>query len=194
VTTPNQGFPMPPVSQQPKPKKKWPWIVGGLTAVIVVAAIAGGSNSDKSASTNPASQISPTSATTKLPELPPTSAALPTVEQPAIKQPEPPPVEPVKPETKHVVYTVAGAKSGSITYNVDGMTSIEQETDAKLPWKKEFDWPTDEALQIAQVSVQNSGSGQITCTITVDGVVKKTATSTGSYAIASCDASIGTLS
>jgi hypothetical protein len=74
------------------------------------------------------------------------------------------------------------------------MTSIEQAVDVKLPWSKEFDWPVDKAFQIAQVSVQNSGSGQITCTITVDGAVAKTATSKGSYAIASCDASIGTLS
>ncbi|MFF1945109.1 hypothetical protein ACFVWF_23565 [Rhodococcus qingshengii] len=32
----------PPVTPQPKPKKKWPWIVGGIVAILVIAAAVGG--------------------------------------------------------------------------------------------------------------------------------------------------------
>jgi MmpS family membrane protein len=185
MTMPGQSQPVDPYNQHPAPpkpkgKKKWPWVVGIVTAFIVIGAIASGQGDKK-----------PTTAGASGPQ---TSDVKPAVQPPAPQTYQQEQAQPVKPATHHVKYAVTGAKRGSITYNVDGMTSIQQETDAKLPWSKEFDWSADEAIQIAQVSVQNGGSGQITCTITVDGAVVKTATSKGAYAIASCDESIGTMS
>lgn len=46
---PPQGFP-PPVAPAPAKKKsrKWPWIVGGIVAVFVIVAVAGGGDKDTS--------------------------------------------------------------------------------------------------------------------------------------------------
>lgn len=178
-------------SPNPRGRKKWPWVVGVVTALIIVAAIAGGQGGNRATTTGTAGTQVPASTSEMKPIV---SATDPQTAPPTIQQTEPSAVEPAKPTTHHVKYTVTGAKRGSITYNVDGMTSIQQETNVQLPWVKEFDWPADEAFQMAQVLVQNSGSGQVTCTITVDDAVAKTVTSKGAYAIASCDASMGTLS
>lgn len=88
-----------------------------------------------------------------------------------------------------VVYKVTGtSKAGSLTYNTDGSTTLQQETSAKLPWSKTLT-VKGSLFQIYQLSVQNGlgQKGTVTCTIEVDGKVVKTATGTGEAAIASCD-------
>lgn len=85
-----------------------------------------------------------------------------------------------------VVYTVTGPSSALITYSTP--SGQEQDNGADLPWKKKFKAKGGEFLS---VSAQNSGSGTITCEITVDGKVVKRARSKGSYAVVSCDSMLG---
>lgn len=91
--------------------------------------------------------------------------------------------------TEHAVtYKVTGtSKKGSVTYNTDGGTTMEQANEAKLPWSKVV--KVKGLVTIVQVSAQNGlgEKGKITCTIELDGKVVKTATATGEGAIASCD-------
>lgn len=51
MTMPNQpGAPVPPAGYEPaqqKNRKKWPWIVGGIVAVFVIASVSGGGDDDK---------------------------------------------------------------------------------------------------------------------------------------------------
>jgi hypothetical protein len=84
-----------------------------------------------------------------------------------------------------VTYQVTGsATEASLTYeNGDGGTSPEK---VALPWSLTVKAPASHFLY---VSAQNEGEfGDITCTISVDGKVIKTSTSSGSYTIASCSA------
>jgi hypothetical protein len=84
-----------------------------------------------------------------------------------------------------VTYQVTGsATDASLTYeNGGGGTSQEKVT---LPWSQTVKAPESGFLYI---SAQNEHDyGDITCTITVDGKVIKTSTSTGAYTIASCSA------
>lgn len=85
---------------------------------------------------------------------------------------------------RKVVIEVTGAKKASnVTYSLG--TDISQDNEAKpLPWKKTL-YSTDPML-IVSVNAQNAGSGTITCTITVDGTVVKTNSSSGEYAIVTC--------
>lgn len=83
-----------------------------------------------------------------------------------------------------VTYRVTGNSSTSlITYTTeDG--SIEQNTRARLPWKKQVGGDGD----FYQVSAQDTdGAGKITCQIIgPDGEVLSKHTSRGPYSIASC--------
>lgn len=89
-----------------------------------------------------------------------------------------------------VVYTVAGAgKATDITYSTDGGSGTAQDSDAKLPWKKEL--TTKGLFSIYTLSATNGfeAKGSITCTITVDGKVLQTVTSKGAGATAMCSGS-----
>lgn len=84
-----------------------------------------------------------------------------------------------------VTYEVTGSASeASLTYeNGDGGTSQEK---VALPWSLTVKAPASNFLYI---SAQNEGDyGDIACTITVDGKVIKTSSSSGGYTIASCSA------
>lgn len=91
-------------------------------------------------------------------------------------------------EVHTVIYTVTGtSKVGSLTYNTDGVATLEQETSAKLPWSKTL--KISGLAPIYQVSVQNAigQTGTVTCTIKVDDKIVKTATGKGEGANASCN-------
>mgnify|MGYP001579131498 CR=1 FL=1 len=86
-----------------------------------------------------------------------------------------------------VVYEVGGtAKKADLTWSTP--SGIEQEGDAKVPWKKTLKAKDGAAMSI---SGQNKSGGTITCTITVDGKKVKAARSKGLYQIASCNGLIG---
>lgn len=81
-----------------------------------------------------------------------------------------------------VVYTITGtAQLVQITY-INRQGGIQQETSA-LPWSFGFQGVDKAALS---VSAQNQGAeGSVMVTITVDGLTKKSSTSSGAYVIAS---------
>jgi hypothetical protein len=87
---------------------------------------------------------------------------------------------------KHtIVFDVAGPAEGAdITYGVGADQS--QDNGAKLPWRKETG--SNETLIITALVAQSKGTAEITCTITVDGKVKKTNKSSGQFAVVSCSA------
>ncbi|MER5390629.1 MmpS family transport accessory protein [Saccharopolyspora sp. NPDC002686] len=93
-------------------------------------------------------------------------------------------------QPRTVVYEVTGSgKALNITYTTDGMTSVEQQQDAALPFTKEISLPP-EAFQMFSVSAQNAGNGTISCKITVDGKVLKEASSNGQYSVVMCNGDV----
>ena len=91
----------------------------------------------------------------------------------------------------HVSYSVSGTGKASITYDTSTNTgwSSEQANDTKLPWSK--DVTMSGILKSPNVfATLGPDGGNITCTITVDGQVLKTATGSGPFATATCTASI----
>lgn len=91
--------------------------------------------------------------------------------------------------TRSVTYKISGtAIKAMVTYSTP--SGQEQQNGASVPWHKTFKVKKD-TFDVLTVSAQNSGSGTITCEIDVDGVKVKAAKSSGSYAIASCDHSLG---
>ncbi|USX49940.1 MmpS family transport accessory protein [Lentzea sp. HUAS12] len=168
--------PMPPGQPQyfapPPPQKKakkWPWVIGAIFLLIIISSVANGGKSPE----------------------PTTSAGTGTteVEAPAAVQ------KPAPAAKKTVVYEVGGAgTANNITYTTDGMTSIQQEGDVKLPWSKTIELPTGEALQMVSVMAQaGKGTPEITVKITVDGKVVKEGKSSGQYAVVNVNENIGTL-
>lgn len=92
------------------------------------------------------------------------------------------------PDGTHLIaYKISGsASSAMMTYTTP---SGQEQTTKSIPWHKSFEAKDGELLSI---SAQNKGeSGTVTCQIAVDGRIVKKATSSGAYAIASCDAALG---
>lgn len=87
-----------------------------------------------------------------------------------------------------IVYEVSGdAPSADITYSTygDEMTT-NQETVTELPWRKEVS--TTGIVKDGQLIVSTGADGgSVTCKLTVDGEVVKTATASGTFAMATCD-------
>lgn len=92
-----------------------------------------------------------------------------------------------------VVYEVTSdAGTASITYYTinNGQSGQEQANDAPLPWSKELQLKQNGLLDFNAMSltaIASQDATTITCTIKVDGVVKSTQTSTGSFAVVSCN-------
>lgn len=86
----------------------------------------------------------------------------------------------------HVVYSVSDAASAStITYSTNGMGRSSQANGVGLPWSKALDIDRD-GLNSYSLIAQNSGSGTITCSISIDGRVVDTESSSGPYAVVTC--------
>jgi hypothetical protein len=91
--------------------------------------------------------------------------------------------------TRTITYRISGtASKAMITYSTP--SGQEQQNDAHVPWKRTFKVKKN-AFDVLTVSAQNSGGGTITCEIDVDGKKVKAAKSSGAYAIASCDHTLG---
>jgi len=90
-----------------------------------------------------------------------------------------------------VVYEVTGkggATKADMTFNTAATGSIAQEGGQALPWQKKLTFE-EESISIFSLSVQNQGSGELTCTVTVDGEEVSTNTSSGRFSVVMCDAS-----
>lgn len=102
----------------------------------------------------------------------------------AIKLPAPKQLAKPKPPKITLRITGNGSESGVITYT-EG-TSIEQATNASIPWTKKVSPNFD----FYELSAQDDDGTSITCEIIdTDGTVLDKHTSTGLYAIASCSSS-----
>jgi hypothetical protein len=87
-----------------------------------------------------------------------------------------------------IVYEVSGdAPAVDVTYTTFGESlTTNQESVATLPWSKEV--KTKGLLKGGSLAVSTSESGgSVTCKVTVDGKEAKTATASGTFAIATCD-------
>jgi hypothetical protein len=164
---PPQYIQQPQYAPGPPPKKskvgKVIAIVGGVLLLLIIAAAMSGNR--------------PTG----------TTSTAPTVEQPAAQQP-------AAPAKRTVVYEVTGTgTANNITYNTDGLTSTQQETEVKLPWSKTVEMKAGEAFQMVSVLAQNGPSGEINVKITVDGKLVKDGKSSGAYAVVTVSENIGSL-
>jgi len=74
--------------------------------------------------------------------------------------------------------------SGNVAYMVANKTT-ESAAGVALPWTKDLVVAAD-ANRFLDLQAQNNGDGSIMCPISVAGAVVDTQTSTGDYAIASC--------
>ena len=74
--------------------------------------------------------------------------------------------------------------AASVTW-FDGDNTILQDTDTALPWRIFVD--NDSTYPEYGMNVQNNGTGNIYCRITVDGVVKDTQVARGRYAVVGCN-------
>lgn len=86
-----------------------------------------------------------------------------------------------------VLYEVTGPEStNNITYSAGGTAQIAQENGAAAPWTKTVEF-AEGSFRVASLTAQNAGSGDITCRITVDGEVVSETTSSGEYAVVTCN-------
>ncbi|QDZ16424.1 MmpS family transport accessory protein [Humibacter ginsenosidimutans] len=97
-------------------------------------------------------------------------------------------------KTLDVEYKVTSdaTTASSITYFTinNGQSGQEQATDAALPWSKQLTLKQNGVFDFSNMSLTAmaaQGATTISCTITVNGVVKSTQTSTGSFAVVSCN-------
>ncbi|MGB3442524.1 MAG: MmpS family transport accessory protein [Actinophytocola sp.] len=87
-----------------------------------------------------------------------------------------------------IVYEVTGdAPTADITYTTFGSEmTTNNETVTTLPWSKEV--RTTGIVKDGQLIVTTGADGgSVTCKLTVDGEVVKTATASGTFAMATCD-------
>ncbi|MHA7987805.1 MmpS family transport accessory protein [Rathayibacter sp. CAU 1779] len=94
-----------------------------------------------------------------------------------------------------VVYSVTsdGATAQTISYFTlnNGQSGQESANGAALPWSKELTLKQTGVFDYSSMTLSamaGSDATTITCTITVNGVVKSTQTSTGAYALVMCNA------
>lgn len=83
------------------------------------------------------------------------------------------------------VETLAQVALADVTYGVAGSQS--QERGRRTPWVKTL---SGRAGTVVALVAQNQASGRITCSISVDSVEVRTATSTGEFAVVSCSAAV----
>lgn len=165
------AYPPPGWQQQPlKKRRKWPWIVGGIVALLVVVGIA---NGGQSSPTPAAAGLAPTPAPTAG-----NLAAAPTANDSDSSG-----------GGSVVVYEVLGKGSANnVTYMKENF-SQEQQTSAKMPWRKELQFKEKVGIisPLSLVAQNGASGGEITCRITVDGEVVGESTSSGKYAVVTCN-------
>jgi hypothetical protein len=86
--------------------------------------------------------------------------------------------------TRHIQLTVTGSGPVSIAYDTTGTGLVRRENSIALPWHDEYRWPANQPLQVIQLLVQSTKTA--TCTVTVDGKVAVSKTSTAENPVAIC--------
>jgi hypothetical protein len=86
--------------------------------------------------------------------------------------------------TRRVQLAVTGSGPVSIAYDTTGTGLVRRENSIALPWHDEYRWPADQPLQVIQLLVQSTKTA--TCTVTVDGKIAVTRTSTATKPVAIC--------
>ena len=155
-------------SPAPGKRRKWPWIVGGIVLLIIIIAVSsGGGNSTTAGAGGAAASTSPA----------PAAAPAPASGTP----------DSTASGASGVVYEVTGTgRANNITFG-DVTKGLSQQNGTKLPWKKTA--PTSDGFAAYGLTAQNGGSGEISCKITVDGKEVANNTSSGQYAVVSCNGS-----
>lgn len=142
----------------PAQRRRWPWAVGAAVALFVAVGVANGGNQSAAPTTT----------------APTASAAM---QVPAVAA-----------SSGRVIYEVTGAsRASNITWMTGKGMSMAQVSSARLPWRQEVQ-ASGEGFFVPTLTAQNSGSGTLTCRITVDGAVVAEVTSEGAYAVAMCAA------
>lgn len=149
--------PAPTPAPTPSKRKKWPWIVGGIAALIIVGSMAG-----KDAN-NPAQQ-------TNAAQLPAATTA------PAA----------AKPTVVYRVTGTAKDVSVIYTTMDSGNWSSSTEQDVPLPWEKTVEVDGGILSGGSLIVTTGFQGGTVTCTVVVDGEEAKTAQASGEFASASC--------
>jgi hypothetical protein len=93
---------------------------------------------------------------------------------------------PKKRKIRHVQLSVTGAGPASLTYDTPGLGLVRKESGVVLPWRDNYQWPADQPLQVVQLLVQGEQGKTVTCTVTVDGKVAVTKSSTADQRVAVC--------
>jgi hypothetical protein len=144
-------------------------VFGGLIALLVVAGIVGGGSTPAPAGNiigKVGSPFTHPSLTRDDPAAPVAAAPMDTI-----------------------VYTITGGRSQDITFiGPGGSLNESQVTDVTpLPWTKTYTVPAGTEGPLMTLSAQNAGGGEIGCSISVNGQVQSTNTSTGEFAIVACN-------
>lgn len=140
-----------------KRKRKWPWIVLGVLVVIAMGSALNGGKSTPA----PTSGTSPAAA----------------------------PAAPAAVAGHTVTYQVTGTgKATSISYTKEGF-QMEQTSNARLPFSKDLTFKDDVTAfsGLSLVAQNGASSGDITCKILVDGKEVASSTSSGQYALVTCN-------
>lgn len=195
---PSYQQPQPDMPQSEKPKKKigkgWK-IAGGAVlafAAIGIFAPTGSDDFDSSSSSATATRPAPEETTVDAPgdDLTEETTSAP---EPTETVDDPTPTEtaaaPAATTSGHSLTFEASTSDGStgmVTYVGEDMNII-QHTDMAMPWSETIDGiDSDWDVIGANMSVQQNGSGEVTCRVLWDGEVVSENTSTGAYSIASC--------
>ena len=88
--------------------------------------------------------------------------------------------------TRHDELAVTGAGPVSIAYDTTGTGLVRRESGIAPPWHDDYKWPANQPLQVVQLLVQSTGDKPVTCTVTVDGKVAVTKSSTAAKPVAVC--------
>lgn len=188
LTSPSSPSPRPSLELSPKAKRLW-IVLAAVAGVIVLTgggylAVVGTGDGEPDAaadasSESPAAPEQPADGVT----LSPSPKAEPTDET---KQPEPT-EEPEQSGVLVVEVTSTGSDSGLITYvePTGEASQIQSVPDASLPWREE--WTGVESLPLGwNAHIQQAGGGELSCTVTLDGEVVASGTSSGQSAAVIC--------
>lgn len=191
---PSYQQPQPDMPQPEKPKKKigkgWK-IAGGTVAVLAAIGIFAptGEDTEDSSSAATATSTSTQESAADAPGSDLTTDTPEPTETTEVPEPTETAAAPAASTTGHTLTFEAATSdgsTGSVTYVGEDMNII-QHTDMAMPWSETIDGiGSDWDVIGANMSVQQNGSGEVTCRVLWDGEVVSENTSTGAYSIASC--------